>query len=759
VSSTQPTPQGGLGSLPALALGTVTLASVLCLGRLYTTGRFAGTVIIGALASHVLAAACRRLGRGVALSALISLVALVLLSTWIIFPFTVGNGLPTGLTWQTAIDDLRAAWTMFGTVSAPVAPDRGFVFATFVAVWVSAFVADWAAFRVAAAFEAVIPTFTLFVFAATLGTGDNRTFTTAFYLGAVLLFLLVHSADRRADAAAWFASRVRGGPRVLVRAGAAVAAGSVAIGLLAAPVLPWSDDPPVVDWHNDDDDGARVTVSPLVDVRKRLVQQSDVEVFSVKSARRAYWRLTSLDTFDGTIWGSRGSYRTADRNLDNGPANTAEQERIVQEFTIGALQSPWLPAAFRPDGFRGPDGVTFDADSGSLLTERDTADGLTYLVRSALASFNPPALAGAPPDVPRPIRNKYLPLPAAFPPRVTELAQQVTAGQTSTYDRAMALQRFFREGFTYNLDVEQPRDVNALEEFLFDSREGYCEQFAGSFAAMARSIGIPARVAVGFTPGELRQDGLFHVTGRQAHAWPEVYIADFGWVAFEPTPGRGAPGAEEYTGVPEQQDTSRGTVVTPTTTTPPTTAPGDTPNVTRPREDIDDPGSLDAGDLLRGEPSPWPRRLRIGAIALGVVLIAWMIGVPAAYALQRAMRRRRAAAGGAPGLVSLAWDDAGGALALAGHPRHVAETPREYAARIERADQDLGGDALHDLAADVTTAAFAPDGVPDDSVGSTLAARDAVVTAARRATPRRRRIWSWFDPRPLLPSRLPLSAN
>jgi transglutaminase-like putative cysteine protease len=748
----QPTPQSGrgLGALPEVTLVLVTMASVICLGRLFTTGRFAGSVMLAAFASHGIAAATRRLRRGIAVSALLSLVALVFCASWIVLPFTLTNGLPTGVTWDTATADLRAAWTLFGQVSAPVAPDRGFVLATFVAVWVSAFVADWAAFRVAAAFEAVIPTFTLFVFAATLGTHDSRVFSTAFYLGSVLLFLLVHSADRRADAAAWFASKARGGPQVLVKAGAGVAAGAVALGLLAAPVLPWSNDAPVVDWHNDDDSGARVTVSPLVSIRKRLVEQSDVQVFSVKSARRAYWRLTSLDTFDGTIWGSKGSYRAADNDLGRGPRNEAAQQAVVQEFTIGALQTPWLPAAFRANGFSGPKGVTFDPDSGSLLTEEQTADGLTYLVRSALATFAPDALAAAPEGAPRAVREKYLGLPNGFPGSVGQLAAQVTEGKNGTYNKAIALQTFFREEFTYNLEVEQPRNVNALEEFLFQSREGYCEQFAGAFAAMARTLGIPSRVAVGFTPGELRRDGKFHVTGRQAHAWPEVWIETFGWVAFEPTPGRGAPGAETYTGVAEQQDTSRGPVITPTTTTvPDTTIPGGDTPATRPREDINDVSSLDP--LLPGDDgSPWPRRLRIAALVVGIVLLGWLAGVPLAHAVRRLRRRNQAAAGGTPGLVALAWSDAGGALALAGHPRRPAETPREYARRIASAPADLGADALAALAADVTTAAFAPDGVPDETLERAGEARDVVIAAARRATSLRRRLAWWFDPRMLL---------
>jgi hypothetical protein len=122
-------------------------------------------------------------------------------------------------------------------------------------------------------------------------------------------------------------------------------------------------------------------------------------------------------------------------------------------------------------------------------------------------------------------------------------------------------------------------------------------------------------------------------------------------------------------------------------------------------------------------------------------------------------RRSRAAAGGTPGLVALAWDDAGGALALAGHPRHPAETPREYARRIASTKTDLGSSALAELATDVTTAAFAPDGVPDETVERAGEARDVVIAAARRATSRRRRLAFWFDPRTLVPVAARPSTN
>src|SRR5206468_1301591 len=92
-----------------------------------------------------------------------------------------------------------------------------------------------------------------------------------------------------------------------------------------------------------------------------------------------------------------------------------------------------------------------------------------------------------------------------------------------------------------------------MVRFLFVDKSGYCEQLAGTYAAMARAVGLPSRVTIGFTPGDFK-NGSFIVTGRQAHAWPEVFISGYGWVAFEPTPGRGIPGAEEYTGVSVQQD-------------------------------------------------------------------------------------------------------------------------------------------------------------------------------------------------------------
>ena len=131
------------------------------------------------------------------------------------------------------------------------------------------------------------------------------------------------------------------------------------------------------------------------------------------------------------------------------------------------------------------------------------------------------------------------------------------------------LQSYFRDNFTYSLDVPTSNSSTATLEFL-NRKTGYCEQFSSTFALFARLLGIPSRVAIGFTPGEQSPIGtsnvqLFNVRSQHAHAWPEVWFDGIGWVLFEPTPGRGAPSAN-YTNVAPAQDDSFPSTVAPTTT-------------------------------------------------------------------------------------------------------------------------------------------------------------------------------------------------
>jgi hypothetical protein len=135
-------------------------------------------------------------------------------------------------------------------------------------------------------------------------------------------------------------------------------------------------------------------------------------------------------------------------------------------------------------------------------------------------------------------------LPPGIPAQIRDIAERVTANATSPYEQVMAIQQYLR-GFVYDLKVRSPQGVNDLLYFLTKSHRGFCEQFAGAMAVMLRSLGIPTRVAVGFTPGTYRA-GAYQVSTQNAHAWVEVEFPQYGWLAFEPTPGRSNPVAALY---------------------------------------------------------------------------------------------------------------------------------------------------------------------------------------------------------------------
>ena len=216
---------------------------------------------------------------------------------WLVLPETTFFGIPTGSTLSTARSELSTAYSSFRHVVAPAPVTDGFVIASVLGVAVSALLADAAAFVVRATFEAAIPSFTLFVFTATLGADRYRSLMVAAYLGSLLLFLSLHQEALDSMSASWFASRARGGRAGLLRAGALLGAVAIATAVLVGPHLPGAGAKAIIRWRGDDGEGrsTRTTVSPLVNIRTRLVDRANVEVFTVRSPSRAYWRLTSLD--------------------------------------------------------------------------------------------------------------------------------------------------------------------------------------------------------------------------------------------------------------------------------------------------------------------------------------------------------------------------------------------------------------------------------------------------------------------------------
>lgn len=163
-------------------------------------------------------------------------------------------------------------------------------------------------------------------------------------------------------------------------------------------------------------------------------------------------------------------------------------------------------------------------------------EGNVYTTQSFISLASPVALQNtAVADVPAPIKARYTTLPDNVPRRVRDLAQEVAGHYANPYDQARALEQFLRQ-YPYSLDVDlPPENVDPVDYFLFDLQRGYCDYYASSMVVMARSLGLPARMAVGFLGQEPDENGVQTVLQLNGHSWAEIYFAGYGWVEFEPT--------------------------------------------------------------------------------------------------------------------------------------------------------------------------------------------------------------------------------
>jgi transglutaminase-like putative cysteine protease len=734
------------------ALVALTLATAFGFCRLFFGWSWLATLVLAALASHLLAIFCRRQGIGLTVSALVSLVGLVLFTSLVFYRDTSAFGLPTRASWHVMTGDLSSAWHEFGTAIALVEPRTGFVVAAAAALWLSAFLSDGFAFRAGAGPEMLVAPGIIFVFCSALAAERFRLLSTALWLGCAILAYALHRSLLQDDSSGWLTTHRRGTITAATRIGAVLGVGAIGIGLLVGPILPGAADDPIINTRNPRS-GTRQTISPLVDIQGRIASQSEVEVFTVKSPEPEYWRLTALDEFDGRIWSSARTYRDASGRLGGG-LDSNYTTPLEQDFTITGLDSLWYPAAYAPTRISIGDDVRYDPETSSIVTKSaNTQEGTAYTIESAIPNVTPDELRAATQSAPANIQTHYTELPTNFPPDLRRIATEITAGSPTEYDKALALQEWFRNNFTYDLNVEHGHGITAIEAFL-QQQKGYCEQFAGTFAAFARALGMPARVGVGFTPGTLMGDGLYHVDGKHAHAWPEVYFTGIGWVPFEPTPTRGAPGAESWTGVPAQQVDQPPATVAPSTTVVAGASGASVTVSPLPTDNDRTIGGIDLGDLGGGggftpqsSGRPWYLTAGITLVVLALLAGAWLLVVPRLVRMR--WNRRRHAAQSRADQVLVSWHETEASLARAGVAPIPSETPSEYASRAARSMR-LDPVMLDRLAGHVTVAAYSDRDVGTDVVADAADIRDTVDrTIIERADLKTRLVWR-ADPRPLL---------
>ncbi len=740
----------------------LTAATAFSLIRVFEGGAWMWPVFGAAALSHLLAVAVRRIGWGMLVSAAASGVGLMFTVTWSHYGDTTVWGLPAGGTRAALADDLEQAWTSFGELSPPVEPMDGFIVSAMAAVWLLAFLSDWTAMRTRTLFEPMVLPIAAFGFVGLVGDERHRILTIGVFTAALLLFASIHRLGARTANAVWSGGEGRAstGRRALVAGSAATAAVALAAAIAAGPVL-GSDEDPIIDLTEVVERGrrssGRVVISPLVDIRGRLVSQTETVMFRVRADERSYWRLTSLDKFDGQVWTSRADYASRPTQLPSLFQSGSSVQESVQQYRIEQMGAVWLPAAFEPrslvantESTAGGD-FGYEPTSSTLIVGRSLAnsDGLAYTVSSALPRFDPEVLMGISPDAATvPELAPYAVLPPDFSPQVSDLAEQLTTGAESGYEQALALQNFFRDGsFTYDANVAPGHSGNRIEEFL-STRRGYCEQFAGTFAAMARSLGLPARVAVGFTVGEADSDDpdLYVVRGKHAHAWPEVHLPGVGWVAFEPTPGRGAPGAQNYTGVAENQ--AIGALEAAPAEDSPALDPARAPEAPIDFDSLLPPDSLGLGDVQAeagddGGGLAWGAWIAILAPSLAVLLF---LLVPQFKKLRNQRRFLRAT--GNRGKIRLLWAETVESLALINMTPRPDETYVEFARRaIEQVP--LHSPDLRQLGELAAAATFAPTEPSDRNQWLARTWSLSVRAEVNFRVSRRQRLAAAFNPQPL----------
>jgi transglutaminase-like putative cysteine protease len=208
------------------------------------------------------------------------------------------------------------------------------------------------------------------------------------------------------------------------------------------------------------------------------------------------------------------------------------QVPIATLYTVP--QPQWVSRPVEVDLAANPDETV---DLGSLHAVNFLRPGETYQVRSSVTAVTIADLRAATGEVPEWVASRYLQLPDTITGRTRELARLITAGLDNPYDRAVAVTQFLRDNITYSDTVPiWPSGQEPIDWILFEHQQAFCNYYATAEIVLLRSVGIPARLAVGYAQGERDQaTGLYLVRQRDAHAWPEVYFSGIGWVEFEPT--------------------------------------------------------------------------------------------------------------------------------------------------------------------------------------------------------------------------------
>ncbi len=309
-------------------------------------------------------------------------------------------------------------------------------------------------------------------------------------------------------------------------------------------------------------DGGNLNLgSPLLDLHRDLLLKTHTPMITATTndPDPSYLSLTVLDQFTGNQWKSsprvlpptnsvNGTFPSATGIAPTQPGLDTNWSLVLAP----SLRTRWLPLPAPIIGLQVPKG-DWRFDSRTLdvadVSPTGTSGGLAYSVSAFHPDYSAQVLNAAPPPVGDVLRG-MTDLPRDLPPVIGRTAKEITRSANTQLNKLIALQQWFREtgGFRYSTEPGPGSGMALLARFITTDKVGYCEQFAAAMAVMARSLGIPSRVVVGFLrpTGRAPAKGAVEFTSDDLHAWPEFYFAGSGWITFDPTPSARTGSAPSY---------------------------------------------------------------------------------------------------------------------------------------------------------------------------------------------------------------------
>jgi transglutaminase-like putative cysteine protease len=295
----------------------------------------------------------------------------------------------------------------------------------------------------------------------------------------------------------------------------------------------------------------------------------DTVVFTVEDEQRHYWRVETKSVYTGKGW----------ETADNDVTDIFEQENHiyywfedgVEKETFTAIIRPTQPMYYLayPLGLKAVHALEVNEFLLQMANEKiypvdrqlNTLPLFEHEIVYEHPIFSVEQLNDAPAVQNDTLLAQYTQLPATLPSRVRQLAEKITNGKQTQYEKVKAVEQYFRlNGFDYETtDVAVPGDNDDyVDQFLFETKKGYCDNFSTSMVVLLRSVGIPARWVKGYTAGQLTgktADGknIYTITNKNAHSWVEVYFSGVGWVPFEPTQGFANPYRFTQPQLPQEQ--------------------------------------------------------------------------------------------------------------------------------------------------------------------------------------------------------------